>query len=1167
MKRIFLAVFLLVVLVAGAMLVLPGMIDWDRYRDEIVAQLHDATGYEYKIGGPIELAVLPYPRLKLSDLAITNPPRAQQPLLTLENAAVSVKLMPLLQGKVIVDSIALNKPVIHLEIGSDGKPSWMTPELEAHMVPKADTGNDGAGKNKTGFAEAVSLDSITIKDGSLFYTDYRKGTTQSLEKIDLDIGGDTLTGPFEVSGNVVYNGQKIGLTLKTGRINADTNSVAVQAELTEESTATQISFSGVTGLKGVLDAQGSTTISTNSVGGLPKLAGNPEIPALAGKPLKVTGILTAAPAQITYKDLKISYAGTDASGDVTVVPPQQEGAPLELSLALNAAQPLDLGGMLPAPSTAPADKDDGKLVPKPKAPGFLPDNLLLPARVTASLSVSAPGLRYNDMAFGETRMAATLKDKALNATINTVPPGGGRFDASAALANAALTYKLSLDAEDGAKAALAFVPGDKIQNILPLLHDKLDIDAAGSVKPAVAQIDSAAITLGKTQLALSGSYANGKPEGRDLLTLALSTPQIDIDALQARMNPQVQTPAQPATAPEAKQSVADALGKLALPFDFDLSVAAKNVRLKGTDYQSLDLQARLTGKKLDLKTLQLKDKKGNDFLLAGTAADIAALHGLDLDAQGKTANLRALLDGFGVNTTSLPASLAAAELVSEFKGDADNLSFTANVKAMGGTAEAAGALGNILKTPEISKLTLRLRHPDYAELVKLFNPDFRSAPSIKKTLDLYATMTRSGKAYSFSDLNATVGPATITGTLKADMGGAKPAITADLKTGDFPLGQLLGYEAKGGSVAAPSASAQPVPQPTRWSRNAINTDWMQKFNMALKIASSSFSYGTWNLSNAQIEANLIDGTLTVTKIDGGMYGGQASFSGVMASSGKPRDPLNVSGKASLQNVSLESFVSSFSGAKILQARGSISVDAEAQSSGLSPAALVNALQGKGQASGSSLVLEGFDLARLSRTLAQPSSSMKENAAGLIDATMQGGSTSFDTLSSAFTINEGVVDFNTLKLVGKDATVSTLGKVNLPLWTLDMESSVTLVTPANAPPLKVVFRGPLDQPGKTFGRSALEGYIQQVLGAQVQTIIQDKLGDKIKGPEAQILQGILGVPLAPPAKNQPQVDNGAVPPPLPQTAPEAGDAAPATPPPPAGTTDDFNGVLQNVIQGR
>jgi hypothetical protein len=437
-------------------------------------------------------------------------------------------------------------------------------------------------------------------------------------------------------------------------------------------------------------------------------------------------------------------------------------------------------------------------------------------------------------------------------------------------------------------------------------------------------------------------------------------------------------------------------------------------------------------------------------------------------------------------------------------------------------------------------------------------------------------MTRDTSGYKFTELQATIGEVKATGNIDILTEGVRPAIKGALQLGSLPVDELLGIQtgAKGTVRAAGTGSVSN--SDVRWSRNAINTDWMWKFDLDLSVTADAVSYGQWLVEGADLGLGLKDGALTVSRLNGKFGGGTMALTSTLKSSDKPRQPVTVVAGAKFENVQLEQLVSGFTGRKLVQAQGPVSMALDVGSSGISPAALIFALKGTGTAQGQNITFEGFDLARLSRTLAVPSSSGTENITNLLNATMKGGTTTFDNFYSDMVISEGVVTFPKFKLEGKDAaiTVDEKSTVNLPLWTIDMTSNIQLTEPVDAPPLRVVFKGPLDNPGQTFGKSAMEAYVQQMIGSKIENAIgqklQDKLGDKIPagilpfGTQKKPAPAPTPAPApqaAPPATEQ-------APAPQPQPAPPAeqpSEAAPAAPAQPATPEEQFMGIMQDLIQ--
>jgi hypothetical protein len=145
----------------------------------------------------------------------------------------------------------------------------------------------------------------------------------------------------------------------------------------------------------------------------------------------------------------------------------------------------------------------------------------------------------------------------------------------------------------------------------------------------------------------------------------------------------------------------------------------------------------------------------------------------------------------------------------------------------------------------------------------------------------------------------------------------------------------------------------------------------------------------------------------------------------------------------------------------------------------------------------------------------PTTSLKQNFGDLMSASMAGGSTRFDALAGAFDIKEGVITFNKLDLTGATADIATIGNISLPLWTIDITSSITLKDEEakDAPPLKVSFKGPLDNPGQTFGQQAMQMFVQKQLEGLILNPLQKKLGEgkSVTGNKVldQLIPGLLG----------------------------------------------------------
>lgn len=1107
MKKLVSIVLLLVILSIGAVILGPGMVDWNKYKPEITGRLHDVTGHDYQIAGNIEFGIIPAPRLKIDQLSIRMPAdMGGDTVLSLERAAVDVELVPLFSKQIVVKSVELLKPVFNIGVKVDGTATWMTPALEQKLNLTKVVPEEPRKEISSGIIDAVAFNEVRIREGSFTYNNLQTSSKTSLDKIDVDVKADSLMGPYNASGQMLYLGQPVKIVAKTGKM-SDKAATSAQAEITLAGGSTVLTFSGVFARQPAFELQGEAGLKSSNLSDALKIVTGKDNPSLA-KSVSATGLLTFKPGTIEYKNALLNVAGAETAASLTLLNfDRNAGKPLDVTLTLTSEKPVVLDGLLPQKTTASSGQ------------GFIPSTLSLPVDMVMKADVDAKSIEYKGAIFTGVSLTSSFKGKEFSGVVKAVTPGQGKIDTRYALGAGSVSktasggviladLKLTLDGMVQANVPQAlikpFVAADVLKVTGTLLSAPASTTYSVTISPALVNIENAKLSMLDTDMTVSGTFQPEHEKTRGLLNIKANAASLDADAWLKRLNPQKQEAVAPEpSADKAGVDVAGIAKKLTLPIDLDMVVSLGSLTLKGQTYDKIGLQGRLINNKLTIDSASLAASGGNSIVLAGSVGDVSALRDVDLTLEGKTGDLEKTLRDMKVDTKSFPQNVGAAEVLAEFKGQPDNLSFVANFKALKGSLETSGILDDLMTEPKFSNLVFRMKHPNYVELGRILNPNFKSNVAINKNLDVYASMNREGSVYTLKDFQATVGPSTLTGQVVYDTGAARPKLTADLEAGDLALSDIAGYEKKPKSAGTVQAQTAAGNDNVRWSRNAMNTAWMRKYDADIKLKAKSLTWVNWRMDDASLESKLANGVLSISHLGSRLYGGTLAAKATVTAPAAERAPLTIVADTRLDNVSLESFVSSFSGSNLVKAKGTINLDTAIETAGVSPAALVFALKGKGGATGDSLVFDGFDLARMSRTLVQPSSSWKENALSLLDNSMAGGQTSFDKMDVAYTITEGVVNFDKLTLTGEAANINSTGKINLPLWTIDLENTIKLAEPADAPPLKTSFRGPLDNPAKTFAKSAFDSYMGSQLERALTDVLQDKLKDKglIKKPEA------------------------------------------------------------------
>lgn len=1122
-----------VVLALGAAVTIPHVIDWNKYKPQIQKGIEDATGYQVQFGGPIDLAILPFPHVVIENMTVRVPQGTTAgeiaDLLTLKKAEISVALAPLFSGEVSVNSVNLVEPVITLDVARDGTQLWMTEKLKNGGAEKT---NEARESQEPSPEKKFALKKLEIENGTIRYSDARTGKVMEAEKINALVSADSLSGPFKVKGDVFWNDQTIEADIQSGRIDSAAKTVALQATLKMPgSNGALVQYNGVVGTGGGIDLQGETRIESQNL--------SATLTALSGKastlpplPLNVQGLLTAKDQLADLKNLKLSFGDFQGNGAVNVQNISAENAPMLVAVNLDSVTPLKIENFMPVKSVKTVKGSADKDTPKSgAAKTLIPATLALPKAIDGTVNVNLSSISYKGVDFSTVKITAQKKGGVITTTESVEQmPGGGKLSAGANLNYASgsqtdiggvvyseptLSFNMNGNAASLAKFLSAFLPPQTVKSMQPLFKDPVTLAAKGTVRPTVAVVESGSVALGSTALTLGTSSYTLDQTGKNNVVVSLAGRDINLDHFMGvKENPpsaqdKVQTNAPATTNKPVGETVQETLKKLDLPVDLTVKADLQNVTLRGVTYRAVNIDGGLNGDRLEIRKAALQDPQGDVMQVSGAVKQLSKLTGVDLVLSGKTSDTVAFLSSMNVDTAKLPKDFGPLSLAVDLTGEKpESLAFQARASALGGEGEANGLLVNALAAkPAVDKLSLRVKHSNFEQLMKKFNPGYKAGVGIKKDMDVFANINQDANGYTLSGLKATIGNMNLTGDVSANMTGTKPDIKATLNADTIPLDILSGKDktakTTGGNVQTPN---KPVANDVRWSRNAINTDWMRAFNLDLKVNAKSVEYGNWLLSNTVLGATLKEGTLTIGQMDAGVYGGTMALTADVKSSAQDRAPLTFNVKTSFKDVALEPLAASFSGAKVIQARGDVSLDLAAGSTGMSPSALVSALKGSGQLNGTNVVMKGFDLAAMSRSLVS-TTKVIDNISGLANASMAGGETAFSKISGPFTISEGVISFDNFIMEGDAANILNKGTISLPRWVIDMNTTVDLATPEDAPNLDIRFQGPLDKPGNTFAGQAMQSYIQTRVNQKLQKVLSDKVGGS---PELNnLLNNVLG----------------------------------------------------------
>ncbi|MGA2191598.1 MAG: AsmA family protein, partial [Steroidobacteraceae bacterium] len=166
----------LIALLVAALVAVGLLINPNDYKPRIAAAVKEATGRDLVLAGDLKLSVFPWIALEAGQASLGNPPGfGGAPFLTLRRAALRVRLLPLLGGRLVVGRVEIEGLDLELVKNAAGQGNWEGFGRAPTPAPARGRGNPGetlqgiAGIQITDARvryQAITLQHIKIETGS-----------------------------------------------------------------------------------------------------------------------------------------------------------------------------------------------------------------------------------------------------------------------------------------------------------------------------------------------------------------------------------------------------------------------------------------------------------------------------------------------------------------------------------------------------------------------------------------------------------------------------------------------------------------------------------------------------------------------------------------------------------------------------------------------------------------------------------------------------------------------------------------------------------------------------------------------------------------------------------------------------------------------------------------
>lgn len=213
----------LLLLIVAAVVIIPLVVDPNDFKPQISQLVQERTGRELQIPGEIDLSIFPWLALELGEVQLSNAEGfGKEPFARVGGAEIRVKLLPLLERNLEIDTVVLNGLQLNLIRTEDGQTNWQDlvaaaqePAAEPEPAPSEEPGVPIA---------AFAIGGVQVKDARIVWADHMADQRLILDDLRIQSGTIEPRKPvnFEVEFDLENQQPELAThTILTGELSAN----------------------------------------------------------------------------------------------------------------------------------------------------------------------------------------------------------------------------------------------------------------------------------------------------------------------------------------------------------------------------------------------------------------------------------------------------------------------------------------------------------------------------------------------------------------------------------------------------------------------------------------------------------------------------------------------------------------------------------------------------------------------------------------------------------------------------------------------------------------------------------------------------------------------------------------------------------------------------------
>ena len=446
-KRLGLALLAVIAVGAGMFVAASYLISADAVRRQVLSEIRAVTGLNPILRGEASVSLFPTGSVSFADVVLGD---AKRPALTAERLTARLRLIPLLAGRVEISDVALEHPIITIDVEPDGKSNW-SGLIEALI------------RSQTADAHRVAAFSeMRINDGAVVLHSKSQKLDETLTGVEFSLAWPSISKSFGATGRFVWHDEPLDMTMTLGDFPAALAGNRTGLKLRIAGSPVKAAFEGAISVKPTLKIEGTLAADAVSMRNALIWAGQQPLPGGGFGHFAIKAQANVMGGTIGLNNVNVELDGNTAEGVLTFATDGRKT--LQGTLASDTLDLTPYVSTIRLLTTNQREWNNGRITL---------DGL---SGVDLDLRLSAANVVMSNAKLGRTAIGANLRGGQLVVTVGEAQAYGGVIKGSLTLAN--------FDAGVDVKSQLQFTDVD-LESCLGQLFGLHRLEGKGNLSFAV----------------------------------------------------------------------------------------------------------------------------------------------------------------------------------------------------------------------------------------------------------------------------------------------------------------------------------------------------------------------------------------------------------------------------------------------------------------------------------------------------------------------------------------------------------------------------------------------------------------------------------------------------------------------------------------------------------